>query len=113
MALTDSGVPDQAHHNVGHSGLDPGNLGAILPDPWPFLNVQICWSNEEGRSPTFSEILPSSISWLDDWLDKSSYAALANVRFETSGGDVIERRFGADEVMPSTKPTAVPSFIAL
>jgi len=77
-------------------GLDPGTLGAILPDPGTFLDVQICWSNELGRSPTFSEMFPSLIHWLDEWLDKSSYTGLANVRFESSGGEVIELRFGID-----------------
>ena len=52
-------------------GLDPGTLGAIQPDSGPFLDVQIRWSHEVGRSPTFSEILPSLISWLVDWLDKN------------------------------------------
>jgi hypothetical protein len=79
---------------VGLPGLDPGTLGAILPDPGTFLDVQICWSNEVGRSPTFSEVSPSLISWLGEWLDKSSYTGLANVRFESSGGEVIDLRFG-------------------
>jgi hypothetical protein len=81
---------------VRRPGIDPGTLGAIPPDPGVFLDVQICWSNEVGRSPTFSEMLPSLISWLDEWLDKSSYTGLANVRFEASGGEVIELRFGVD-----------------
>ena len=78
------------------AGFAPGTLGAIPPDPAPFLNVQICWSNEVGRSPTFSEMFPSLISWLDDWLDKSSCTGLANVRFQSSGGEVIDLRFGVD-----------------
>ena len=77
-------------------GLDPGTLGAILPDPGTFLDVQICWSSEVGRSPTFSEMFPSLIHWLDEWLDKSSYTDLANVRFESSSGEVIELRFRVD-----------------
>jgi len=76
------------------AGFAPGTLGAIPPDPAPFLNVQICWSNEVGRSPTFSEMLPSLISWLDDWLDKSSYIGLANVRFENADGKSWEIRLG-------------------
>jgi len=82
---------------VGRPGLDPGTLGAILPDPGTFLDVQICWSNEVGRSPTFSDVFPSLISWLDDWLDKSSYTGLANVRFKSGSGEVIELRFGVEE----------------
>ena len=83
---------------MGFPGFDPGTLGAILPDAGTFLDVQICWSNEVGRSPTFSEVSPSLISWLDEWLDKSSYTGLANVRFETSDGQVIQLRFGEDWV---------------
>ena len=48
------------------------------------------------RSPTFAEILPSLICWSDDWLRKSSYTGLANVRFELQAGEVIQLRFGAD-----------------
>ncbi len=81
---------------VGRPSLDLGTLGAILSDPGTFLDVQICWSNEVGRSPTFSEVSPSLISWLDEWLDKSSYSGVANVRFETSDGQVIQLRFGED-----------------
>jgi hypothetical protein len=81
---------------VDRPRIDPGFLGAILPDPVTFLDVQICWSSEAGRSPTFSEVSPSLISWLDDWLDKSSYTGLANVRFESSDGQVIQLRFGVD-----------------
>jgi hypothetical protein len=72
--------------------LDPGTLGAILPDPEPLLTVKICWSNEMGRSPTFSEILPSLISWLDDWLNQGLYTGLANVRFQSDDGKVSELR---------------------
>jgi hypothetical protein len=67
---------------------DPGTLGASQPDPGPFLNAQICRSNDVGRSPTSSGMFPGLISWLDEWL--------ANVRFESSGGEVIELRFEAD-----------------
>ena len=83
---------DEEFQSVGRPGLDPGTLGAIPPHPETFLNVQICWSNEAGRSPTFSEMLPNLISRLDE----SSYTGLANVRFESSGGEVIELRFGVD-----------------
>jgi hypothetical protein len=48
------------------------------------------------RSPTFSEILPSLISGLDEWLDNGSYSGLANVRFGAVGREVIQLRFGAD-----------------
>jgi hypothetical protein len=60
-------------------GLDHGTLGAILEHSGPSLDVQICWSTEGGRSPKFSEILPSLIHWQG----KSSYTGLANVRFAT------------------------------
>ena len=79
---------------MGRPGLDPGTLGAIPPDPGPFLTVQICWSENVGRSPTFAEMLPSLISWLDEWLDKNSYTGLANVRFENSDGEATELRRG-------------------
>ena len=88
--------PESLRNYRSRPGLDPGTLGAILPDPGTFLDVQICWSNEVGRSPTFSEMFPSLIHWLDDWLDKTSYTGLANVRFKSSGGEVVELRFGID-----------------
>lgn len=76
--------------------LDPGTLGAILEYSGPSLNVQICWSNEAGGSSAFSKMLPSLFSWLDQWLDKGSYSDLANVRYDSSVGEVIELRFGID-----------------
>lgn len=49
-------------------GLDlyPSTLGTNSPHPGPFLTVQIRWSSEVGRSPTFSEMLPILICWLDE-----------------------------------------------
>jgi hypothetical protein len=79
---------------VGRTGLDPGTLGAILPCVGPSLSIQICWSNEVGRSPTFPDVAPSLISWLDAWLDTSSYTGLANVQFEKAGGEVVELHLG-------------------
>ena len=81
---------------VGRPGLDLGTLGVILPSTGPSLIVQICWSNEVGRSPTSSEILPSLISWLDEWLDQSSYTGLANALYKSSGESVVEIRLGVD-----------------
>lgn len=79
---------------MGRPGLDPGTLGVFRECPGVSLTIQIWWSNDIGRSPTCSEVVPSLISWLDDCLDKSSHTGLANVRFETSGGEVIEFRLG-------------------
>jgi hypothetical protein len=79
---------------MGRPGLDP--LGAILNHSGPLLNVQICWSATLGRSPTFAEAIPSLTAWLDEWLDISHYAGLANVRFKTSDDKIVNLRFGVD-----------------
>jgi hypothetical protein len=75
---------------VGRPGLDPGTVGAIDPSPGLWLNVQIRWSNELGRAPLSSDILPGLLSWLDN----GSCAGLSNVRIESSGGEVIEYQHG-------------------
>jgi len=77
---------------VGRPGLDPSTLGVLLPNPGTLLDVQTCWSIEVDRSPTFTEMFPSLIHWLDDLLDKSSYSGLANIRFEANDGAVSEFR---------------------
>jgi hypothetical protein len=81
---------------VGRPGLDPGTLGANLEHSGPSLNVQIHWSQALGRSPTFAELLPSLISWLDEWLDKGAYSGLANVCITPYVGEVNEMFFGRD-----------------
>ncbi len=63
---------------VGRPGLDPGTLGFVCERSGPSLKVQICWSQEVGRSPTFSEILPSLNSWLDEWLAPIIHEVAAN-----------------------------------
>jgi len=51
---------------VGRPGLDPGTLGAIPPEPVAYLTRQ------------------------------KFVLRLATVRFKSSGGEVIELRFGVD-----------------
>jgi hypothetical protein len=74
---------------VGRPGLDPGTLGATASSAESSLNVQIRWSNYLGRPPMSSEILPSLISWLDEWLDRGSCTGLAKVQFEAAGGEIV------------------------
>jgi hypothetical protein len=59
------------------------------------MSIQICWSNPEDRSPSFNEILPSLISWLDEWLDGNAYAGQAHIRFEKDG-TAFERSHGVE-----------------
>jgi hypothetical protein len=59
------------------------------------MSVQVCWSNPDDRSPSFDEILPSLLSWLGEWLDGSTYAGLAHIRFEKDG-TAFERSYGVD-----------------
>jgi hypothetical protein len=80
---------------VSRPGLDPGTLGFVCESSGPSLKVQIYWSKEVGRSPTSSEILPSLISWLDEWLVNGSCTGIANVRFESVSGEVIELPHGS------------------
>lgn len=70
------------------------------PQPWQ-LGSHATWSRSVSHrpnllvkrgEPTFSEILPSLIFWLDEWLDKNSCGGLADVRFEASDGNVSEVR---------------------
>ena len=51
-------------NSVARPGLNPGTLGALFQSMGPSLTMQIHWSNGEGRSPEFSEILPGLNSWL-------------------------------------------------
>jgi hypothetical protein len=64
---------------VGRPGLDPGTLGAIKPRAGLSPNVQIRCSNDVGRPRTYSEVLPSLVFWLNEWLDRSFYTGLANI----------------------------------
>jgi hypothetical protein len=79
---------------VGRPGLDPGTLGPTLEQLRLSLNTQSCKPKEVSCSPALAELHLSLISWLDDWPYKSSYADLANVRFESSGGKNLEVKFG-------------------
>jgi len=49
----------------------------------PSLDVHIRWANETGLAQKCSELLPSLIYWLDEWLDENAAnKGLANVRCE-------------------------------
>jgi len=81
---------------VGRTGLDPGTLRVFPECPGTSLSVQIWWSEEGGRPPTFAEVLSSLNSWLDSWLDQGSFQGQVTIQFRRANGEVFHLRLGEE-----------------
>jgi hypothetical protein len=66
---------------VGRPGLDPGTLGVFQEGTCTSVNVQICWSDDEGSPSTCVEVLSELKSWLDLWLDRSELKGSLNITY--------------------------------
>ena len=79
---------------VGRPGLDPGTLRVVPERPGTSLSIQIRWSNEVECPPTSTDVLSRLNSWLDSWLDPSSFQGQATIQFRRADGEAIELRLG-------------------
>ena len=79
---------------VGRPGLDPGTLGVFPECPGTFLNVQIFWPEGVECPPTSTDVLSRLSSWLDSWLDQSSFQGQASIQFRGADGEVFDLRLG-------------------
>jgi len=76
-----------SHALVGRPGFDPGTLRVFPERPWPSVNVQICWPEKVACPPMSTDVLSRLSSWLDNWLDMSSYQGEVTIQFQGVDGD--------------------------
>ena len=79
---------------VGRPGLDPGTLRVFPERPGTSISVQICWPGEVQCPPTSTEVHSCLTSWLDNWLDLSSFQGEVAIRFQGADDDFFEVRLG-------------------
>jgi hypothetical protein len=77
---------------VGRPGLDPGTLRVFPERPGTSIGVQICWPVEVQCPPTSTDVLSRLMSWLDNWLDLSSFQGEVTIQFRSVDGEVFDLR---------------------